>query len=1810
MSIKKISIKINNSEKTIEQHSIIAGQQGIGQQNQPLHINAKKNVNYLLIDEETNFAPENIAVKRVDKNLFIAFEGSDIEQPDIIIENYFADNGEIGYHEGSSNLIIGQHENGQYFPYIPESAEKSDAISQLADGQATGQAIGGDALAPVWAFNPWWLAALIPIAGVIASSSGGGSSSSKPVEHAPEAKDDRGVTKEGAPVTMDVLKNDTDLDGDIDPSTAVIVTNGTKGTATFDADGKLVYTPKKGEVGTDTITYQVTDKNGNVSNTATVTVTIDAAPVANDDSVATKEGAPVTMDVLHNDTDLDGDIDPSTAVIMTNGTKGTATFDADGKLVYTPKKGEVGTDTITYQVTDKNGNVSNTATVTVTIDAAPVANDDSVATKEGAPVTMDVLKNDTDLDGDIDPSTVTIVTNGTKGTATFDADGKLVYTPNRGEVGTDTITYQVTDKNGNVSNTATVTVTIDAAPVANDDSVATKEGAPVTIDVLHNDTDLDGDIDPSTAVIMTNGTKGTATFDADGKLVYTPKKGEVGTDTITYQVTDKNGNVSNTATVTVTIDAAPVANDDSRATKDGVPVTIDVLHNDTDLDGDIDPSTAVIVTNGTKGTATFDADGKLVYTPNRGEVGTDTITYQVTDKNGNVSNTATVTVTIDAAPVANDDSVATKEGASVTIDVLHNDTDLDGDIDPSTAVIMTNGTKGTATFDADGKLVYTPKKGEVGTDTITYQVTDKNGNVSNTATVTVTIDAAPVANDDDGVTKEGAPVTMDVLHNDTDLDGDIDPSTAVIMTNGTKGTATFDADGKLVYTPKKGEVGTDTITYQVTDKNGNVSNTATVTVTIDAAPVANDDSVATKEGAPVTMDVLKNDTDLDGDIDPSTAVIVTNGTKGTATFDADGKLVYTPKKGEVGTDTITYQVTDKNGNVSNTATVTVTIDAAPVANDDRVATKDSVPVTMDVLHNDTDLDGDIDPSTAVIVTNGTKGTATFDADGKLVYTPKKGEVGTDTITYQVTDKNGNVSNTATVTVTIDAAPVANDDRVATKDSVPVTIDVLHNDTDLDGDIDPSTAVIVTNGNKGTATFDADGKLVYTPNRGEVGTDTITYQVTDKNGNVSNTATVTVTIDAAPIANDDSRVTKDGVPVTIDVLHNDTDLDGDIDPSTAVIVTNGTKGTATFDADGKLVYTPNRGEVGTDTITYTVKDKNGNVSNIAEVTIEITPSLPSVVDVYEKGLRTDGTADSALAVTTGTIILANPNDKPTTEQDLKITEPTTTLTSGGKPVIWEVTSDGFVGKTSEGKDVISVTVTDVKNENGQTSVDYHIDLKGLVDHPAGTDSLKIDFGLSNGIDIVDTEIIIHDDKPFSDNVEVVVQAPTNNTFYANVIISLDLSSSMGKRDSGISDESSRTAIKTRYDAALDSIESLLNSYEERLNSADSGDVRVSLNGFADEASVINPSLQTTHGTSHWFTLDEAKDLINSLKGNQGKISHSLNIGVNTNYDAALQQIVDSYNNLPASGTGPVTEQSVDNTFFFISDGTPNMGNNVYDPGISEQSPQDYVPGSAYTDIGEDKWTEFLVDNGIRSVAIGIGQDMVTVNNGKTGSDYLKPVAFDGKHGTDNDQSDVIVLKDMSSLGNILSKYVPNENVIESSFSKGKDATSSLTFGADGMKSISVEVDGITYKYDPLNKSVSFDGNDKSNWADFGNGEIAIKTNAGGLFSISLGEKNFGDFSYRPSTTRPVGVDKEEFTLTLTDNDGTSYQPSITVNISDLKESTSVSPITSDLSLLKLFSQENTMELHEMDVDGSIASTNLSGFMNSSLDALQENQAAII
>ncbi|WP_241259478.1 Ig-like domain-containing protein, partial [Proteus mirabilis] len=311
--------------------------------------------------------------------------------------------------------------------------------------------------------------------------------------------------------------------------------------------------------------------------------------------------------------------------------------------------------------------------------------------------------------------------------------------------------------------------------------------------------------------------------------------------------------------------------------------------------------------------------------------------------------------------------------------------------------------------------------------------------------------------------------------------------------------------------------------------------------------------------------------------------------------------------------------------------------------------------------------------------------------------------------------------------------------------------------------------------------------------------------------VSNEASVIITINQPPIGGDDHGQTKQGVPTTIDVLANDRDPDGELDKSTLHIEQNGSKGTAVFDTDHKLIYTPKPGATGQDTVTYTVKDKDGSVSNIVTVTIDIIPTQVIPAEVFEKGLRIDGTADDkSPAIVNGIIELSNPTNKPTTLSDIKIIEPTTKLTSGGEPIQWEHVDNGFVGKTPSGKEVISVKLIDTPTVNGNTKVNYEVNLKGLVDHPVGKDSLNIEFGVSNGTDEVKTEIVVYDDKPNATDIELSVEPPIDNTFYANLIISLDLSSSMGKDDSGIQGGNTHSGMKTRYDAALDSIESVLNS----------------------------------------------------------------------------------------------------------------------------------------------------------------------------------------------------------------------------------------------------------------------------------------------------------------------------------------------------------------------------------------------------------------
>ena len=313
----------------------------------------------------------------------------------------------------------------------------------------------------------------------------------------------------------------------------------------------------------------------------------------------------------------------------------------------------------------------------VTVNSPPVAVDDSDTTNEDSGVSIDVVANDTDAEGDT--LSVQSVTQGSNGSVVDNGDGTVTYTPDPNWNGVDTFSYTVSDGRGG-TDTATVTVTVTAvndAPVATDDADSIGEDGSSSVDVLANDSDVDGDT--LSVQSVTQGVNGSVVDNGDGTVTYTPDPDWSGVDSYEYTVTD--GALTDTATVTVTVAAVndpPVAVDDNTGTSEDTPLTGSPLFNDSDVDGDT--LTIQSVTQGANGSVVDNGDGTLTYTPDPDWNGTDSFTYTVTD--GAATDVATVWVVVSPvndAPVAVDDSDAIAEDGSSTVNVLANDSDIEGD---------------------------------------------------------------------------------------------------------------------------------------------------------------------------------------------------------------------------------------------------------------------------------------------------------------------------------------------------------------------------------------------------------------------------------------------------------------------------------------------------------------------------------------------------------------------------------------------------------------------------------------------------------------------------------------------------------------------------------------------------------------------------------------------------------------------------------------------------------------------------------------------------------------------------------------------------------------------------------------------------------------------------------------------------------------------------------------------------------------------------------------------------------------------------
>ncbi len=860
----------------------------------------------------------------------------------------------------------------------------------------------------------------------------------------PDAFDDASTLVKGLDLSVIFQPLANDVPG-TRPSTVEIASQPSHGKATLvtGADNFIDYEPNEGDtfLGVDTFTYRIRDADGRTS-VGTIAVTITDPIFCAADEATSERNVSTVIPVLAND--FGANLPPITVTVSQQPTSGTATVKDNNRIVFTPPADTGGIFRFNYEVSEATLEPPASCLVTVKVDAIPVAVDDVATAENGVKKIIAVAANDTELTDT--PITITITQKPAHGTAVVVPGSATVlpyveYTAAAAYDGPDSFRYRLSDADGDASNVATVSITVtDTVPVAVDDVSALEDSTPALIDVLANDTGLTDTplrlvvVEPPThsqVKVQTNPQNGLPI------IGIVPDDGYTGPDSFRYRIVDSDGSRSNVAAVTIVIaDTVPIAVADTFNGDAREPAAIRVLNNDRGLTDT--PITIEITRAPEHGTATVEDDTSgfapyINYSSDVGYAGTDTIRYRLRDGDGDVSAAATVTITVtNPTPGAIDDAVTIENQTSVTIGVLGNDTGISNR--PITLSVVQQPGHGTVEIIPGSDtptglpaLRYAPDDDFVGEDSFRYRATDADGDRSAPADVTITVrDTVPTANDDtangDGRNKKTAEggdgaTAIDVMANDTGLvDG---PFTMKIVKQPANGTATIveivvggtQTRPGISYASNTGYAGTDTVRYRITDKDGDVSNTATLTLTVaDQKPIAINDTTREQaeygipagqaiERLETPIDILSNDTGRSNR--PNDIVITQQPAHGTVSVDSAevtglGRpgVRYRSDNGYTGPDSFRYRVKDADGDRSNEATVafevvnvlTAVTDGSPFP----LGTVRDKPLKVRVLDNDGGMaDG---PISIEIVTEA-NGAAVVNGDNTVTFTPAPGFTG-------------------------------------------------------------------------------------------------------------------------------------------------------------------------------------------------------------------------------------------------------------------------------------------------------------------------------------------------------------------------------------------------------------------------------------------------------------------------------------------------------------------------------------------------------------------------------------------------------------------------------------------------------------------------------------------------------------------------------------------------------------------------------------------------------------------------------------------------
>lgn len=617
-----------------------------------------------------------------------------------------------------------------------------------------------------------------------------------PPDNTLEAIDDNSNTNEDAQVSINVLANDGDGD-DLNNLTITSVDSGSNGTTAI-VNNQIVYTPDSNFNGTDSFSYEVSNGNGG-TDTATVTVNVapvNDLPVAQNDTATTNQDTGVSINVLGNDSDVDGD--NLTIISADPGTNGNTTI-IDNQIVYIPDSNFNGTDSFSYEISDGNGG-TNTAQVSVTVTETDSGSGSGSGSNSSDRVNQGLLAlyNFNEGSGDRvfdvsgvgtalnleinNPNTTTwgngiLNLNSPSLIASVQAADKLID----GITATQEVTMEAWLTPSNRSQNGPARIATLSSNVSNRNFTFGQAGDDYNVRFRTTTTGNNGvrtTVSSQGGLLETEFTHVIYTREADGDASLYVNNQLVASETIGGNLSNWNenyrfalgdefgggrswlGSLDLFAVYNQAFDAneveqnflagsdgssspstppnpgnnIPVAANDSITINEDTQVNINVLVNDSDENED--DLTISSVDSGSNGTTAI-INNEIVYTPNSNFNGVDSFSYSINDGNGG-TDTATVTVNVapvNDIPVAQNDNATTNQETGVSINVLSNDSDVDGD--NLTIISADPGNNGTTAI-VDNRIIYTPEANFTGEDSFTYSIEDSNG-VTDTAQVTVTV---------------------------------------------------------------------------------------------------------------------------------------------------------------------------------------------------------------------------------------------------------------------------------------------------------------------------------------------------------------------------------------------------------------------------------------------------------------------------------------------------------------------------------------------------------------------------------------------------------------------------------------------------------------------------------------------------------------------------------------------------------------------------------------------------------------------------------------------------------------------------------------------------------------------------------------------------------------------------------------------------------------------------------------------------------------------------------------------------------------